>query len=203
MQAKYSVHLKKKAEIMVPNLVFMEPYKKVENQSMKPHILEYPLDCNAWNKTNTCPSTYPKSYKPLNPNNSTCPEYFRWIYEDLRHWKNTGITREMLEKSKKYAHFRLIILDGKIYIERYVKYSIETRHLFTMYGIVQLIPENCLIWRSCLTPMTGRLSRRGNSGDLIPVHRHCSGTVQIGRAWILFSQIGHFGAGNYQSFHRP
>ncbi|XP_006345599.2 O-glucosyltransferase rumi homolog [Solanum tuberosum] len=179
--AKYSVHVKKKAESMVPSLVFIEPDKKVENQPMRPQILEYPLDCNAWNKTNTCPTTYPKSYKPLNPNNSTCPEYFRWIHEDLRHWKNTGITREMLEKSKKYAHFRLIILDGRIYIERYAKYSIETRHLFTMYGIVQLLrfypgklPNLEIMFDTDDRPVIPeREFRRPDSGPP-PLFRYCS-----------------------------
>ncbi|KAK4379342.1 hypothetical protein RND71_001204 [Anisodus tanguticus] len=67
---------------------------------------------------------------------------FRWIHEDLKPWKETGITRKMLEKAKWNAYFRLTILDGRIYVEKYntmLKRFIQTRHLFTMYGIVQLL----------------------------------------------------------------
>lgn len=42
----------------------------------------------------------------------TCPVYFRWMYEDLRPWNRTGISVDMVEQAKSYAHFRLIILDG-------------------------------------------------------------------------------------------
>ncbi|XP_016464518.2 uncharacterized protein LOC107787454 [Nicotiana tabacum] len=156
-------------------------HRKVANSKIKPQTFEYSLDCNAWNKTNTCPKTYPTSYKPLNPNNLTCPEYFRWIYEDLRHWKNTGITREMLEKAKKHANFRLVILDGKIYIERYEKYSIQTRHLFTMYGIVQLLrwypgklPNLEIMFDTNDRPVIAAKDfRQPNSGPP-PLFRYCS-----------------------------
>lgn len=109
--------------------------------------LEFPLHCNAWNQTNICPTNYPKTYKPnqdrsssSNTNNqsSSCPNYFRWIHEDLRHWKETGITKEMIEGGRKHAHFKLVIINGKAYVEKY-KPWIQTRGLFTMWGISQLL----------------------------------------------------------------
>ncbi|CAL9237087.1 unnamed protein product [Arabidopsis halleri] len=69
---------------------------------------------------------------------STCPSYFRWIHEDLRPWKETGITRGMLEKARRTAHFRVVILDGRVYVKKY-RNSIQTRDVFTLWGIVQLL----------------------------------------------------------------
>ncbi|XP_042512570.1 protein O-glucosyltransferase 1-like [Macadamia integrifolia] len=69
----------------------------------------------------------------------SCPDYFKWIHEDLRPWKVTGITREMVERgAKSSADFRLVIVNGRAYIERY-KTSFQTRDLFTWWGIVQLL----------------------------------------------------------------
>ncbi|XP_038906932.1 O-glucosyltransferase rumi-like isoform X2 [Benincasa hispida] len=70
--------------------------------------------------------------------NATCPPHFRWIHEDLRPWRETGITREMVERARKMAHFRVVIVDGRVYVEKY-KRSIQTRDLFTMWGLLQLV----------------------------------------------------------------
>ncbi|KAL3349045.1 hypothetical protein AABB24_022269 [Solanum stoloniferum] len=157
-------------------------YKKVAAPTIQPQILEFPLDCSAWNQSNKCPINYPTSYKPLNPNNSTCPEYFRWIHEDLKPWKETGITREMLERGKRNAHFRLIILDGKIYVEKYnTKKFIQTRHLYTMYGIVQLLrwypgklPNLEIMFDTDDRPVVrSKDYRKPNSGPP-PLFRYCS-----------------------------
>ncbi|TKY70933.1 KDEL motif-containing protein 1 [Spatholobus suberectus] len=67
-----------------------------------------------------------------------CPEYFRWIHEDLRAWKESGISREMVERAKERAHFRLVVKKGRVYVEKYKK-SIQTRDVFTMWGILQLL----------------------------------------------------------------
>ncbi|KAF3681996.1 hypothetical protein FXO37_02620 [Capsicum annuum] len=157
-------------------------YKKFASPTIQPQVGEFPLDCAAWNQSNTCPRNYPTSYKPLNPNNSTCPEYFRWIHEDLKPWKETGITREMLEKGKRHAHFRLIILDGKIYVEKYnTKRFIQTRHLYTMYGIVQLLrwypgklPNLEIMFDTDDRPIVrSKDYRKPNSGPP-PLFRYCS-----------------------------
>ncbi|KAK1412229.1 hypothetical protein QVD17_33306 [Tagetes erecta] len=103
-------------------------------------VHDFPLECVAWNQTQSCPNNYPTTHTNPNPSltNNTCPDYFRWIHEDLRHWRATGITRDMVEIAKQSAHFRLIILDGKLYVEKFRK-SIQTRDLFTLWGFQQLL----------------------------------------------------------------
>ncbi|KAL5565623.1 hypothetical protein UlMin_028787 [Ulmus minor] len=103
-----------------------------------PQTLEFPLSCTKKNIKQTCPRTYPTSHNPSRPSNLTCPSYFRWIHEDLGRWKETGITREMVEKARRTAHFRLVIVDGKAYIETYRR-SFQTRDVFTQWGILQLL----------------------------------------------------------------
>ncbi|XWS38383.1 hypothetical protein CRYUN_Cryun19dG0126400 [Craigia yunnanensis] len=114
--------------------------------SEKPKILiqkiEIPLNCSgSKNQTQTCPTNYPKTFQTedLDPSpNRVCPDYFRWIHEDLRPWKTSGITRDMVERAKKSATFRLIIIGGKAYVENYRK-GIQTRDVFTIWGILQLL----------------------------------------------------------------
>ncbi|KAH7841062.1 hypothetical protein Vadar_025074 [Vaccinium darrowii] len=95
------------------------------------------------NPTQTCPSNYPTKMVETEINddpssNSTCPDYFRLIHEDLRPFKATGITRDMVERAKRTAHFRVAIVKGKVYVEKYKK-SIQTRDVFTLWGILQLL----------------------------------------------------------------
>ncbi|OUZ99426.1 Lipopolysaccharide-modifying protein [Macleaya cordata] len=67
-----------------------------------------------------------------------CPDYFRWIHEDLRPWMNTGITMEMVSRAERTASFRLIIVKGKAYVEMYGN-AYESRDIFTLWGILQLL----------------------------------------------------------------
>ncbi|XP_048319394.2 uncharacterized protein LOC107429904 [Ziziphus jujuba] len=116
--------------------------KKQQNPHRRVH--EFPLNCtNNGNQTSntTCPRNYPTIFQSeeINPSSEiVCPNYFRWIHEDLRPWKDRGITRDMVERAKKTAHFRLVIVDGKAYVENYKK-SIQTRDVFTIWGILQLL----------------------------------------------------------------
>lgn len=99
-----------------------------------------PLDCAAFNLTRKCPAYFPTSISenPGGPSVSACPEYFRWIHEDLRPWAGTGITREMVERAKTTANFRLVIVNGKVYLEKYRR-AFQTRDVFTLWGILQLL----------------------------------------------------------------
>ncbi|KAK4839518.1 hypothetical protein QYF36_022503 [Acer negundo] len=100
-----------------------------------------PLNCNALNHTGTCPGDYPttpENYTENRPSPATCPDYFRWIHEDLRPWAHTGITREAIERAKRTANFRLVIVNGKAYVETFQK-SFQTRDVFTLWGILQLL----------------------------------------------------------------
>lgn len=114
----------------------------IKHQRKIPKRIEIPLNCSTGEKTQTCPPNYPTEKFEINDDdpssNSTCPDYFRWIHEDLRPFKATGITRDMVERAKRTAHFRLVIVEGTVYVEKYKK-SIQTRDVFTLWGILQLL----------------------------------------------------------------
>ena len=116
----------------------------IRTTEKSPKKQEFPLKCTKGNETQTCPiNYYPTTTthnpdRPISSSNETCPSYFRWIHEDLRHWKHTGITRDMVERARKTAHFRLVIVDGKAYVEKY-RQSIQTRDMFSLWGILQLL----------------------------------------------------------------
>ncbi|KAG8652893.1 hypothetical protein MANES_06G147700v8 [Manihot esculenta] len=102
--------------------------------------IEIPLNCDVLNLTRTCPRDYPTTFSqdPDRPSPPTCPQYFRWIHEDLRPWARTGISRDMVERAKTTANFRLAIVNGRAYLETYEK-AFQTRDVFTLWGILQLL----------------------------------------------------------------
>ncbi|KAJ9681523.1 hypothetical protein PVL29_020411 [Vitis rotundifolia] len=106
----------------------------------KPHSqkFEYSLNCREGNMSQTCPVTGPVAFEPAEPPSETCPEYFRWIYEDLRPWMDTGITRAMVEKARPTASIRIVVVDGKVYMEKYKSVN-HNRDEFTIWGILQLL----------------------------------------------------------------
>ncbi|XP_072993765.1 uncharacterized protein [Typha latifolia] len=112
----------------------------LKNDIKPPPLQPINLTCPS-NKTvksicSATPSSSPPS-SPLYPSPS-CPEYFRYIYEDLRPWIATGITRATAKKAQKLASFRVVVVDGRAYVERY-KSCFQTRKMFTLWGIVQLL----------------------------------------------------------------
>ncbi|CAI9101803.1 OLC1v1039218C1 [Oldenlandia corymbosa var. corymbosa] len=156
-------------------------------------MIQFPLNCAAWSEANKkCPKTYPIKHQPSLINhlessskNGTCPDYFRWIHEDLRPWKETGITRKMLEGARKHAHFRLVILDGKVYVEKF-KESIQSRALFTMWGIVQLarwypgrLPDLELMFDCDDRPVIASTAYRGRNSGPPPLFRYCSDSKHL------------------------
>ncbi|KAL3618645.1 hypothetical protein CASFOL_037464 [Castilleja foliolosa] len=187
--------------ILIPVLVFaagwvdFEKYagylsfQKALNNSTRntKNTLEFPwiLNCSAWNHTNTCPKDYPNSSTRNEPSSnpspgSTCPEYFRWIHEDLKHWKQTGITKEMVEKARSMAHFKLTILDGKVYVEN-LRPSFQTRALFTVWGVVQMmrwypgkLPDLELMFQSGDSTVVQAKNFQQPGSDPPPLFRYCS-----------------------------
>jgi len=102
---------------------------------------EYIINCTSSGVTITCPANYPpKSMPNVNFRSSrTCPEYFRWIHEDLKIWKEKGIERQMIEMiPKNHTHFRLVIVNGTAYVQQNLKCPI-TRDDGTLWGILQLL----------------------------------------------------------------
>ncbi|KAL6290247.1 hypothetical protein ACE6H2_007757 [Prunus campanulata] len=145
---------------------------------------EFPLQCiKGINVTQGCPITYPTTHDPANPSrpsNLTCPSYFRWIHEDLRPWKETGITRDMIERARRTAHFRLLIVDGKAYIEKY-RQSIQTRDMFTLWGILQLLrvypgrlPDLELMFDCDDRPVVRSKDFQGPNAGPPPLFRYCA-----------------------------
>uniref|UniRef100_A0A1J3INL7 O-glucosyltransferase rumi-like protein n=1 Tax=Noccaea caerulescens TaxID=107243 RepID=A0A1J3INL7_NOCCA len=101
-----------------------------------------PVDCTSFlneSRSGSCSRTPQPDYNHnQTESNRSCPDYFKWIHEDLKPWRETGITREMVERAKTTAHFRLVIVNGKVFVENYRK-SIQTRDAFTLWGIIQLL----------------------------------------------------------------
>jgi len=91
------------------------------------------------NRSGSCSRTPQPGYNNnQTESNRACPDYFKWIHEDLKPWRETGITREIVERGQTTAHFRLLIVNGKVFVENYKK-SIQTRDVFTLWGILQLL----------------------------------------------------------------
>ncbi|KAH8488637.1 hypothetical protein Peur_059713 [Populus x canadensis] len=147
---------------------------------------EFPLRCATGNLKQTCPENYPTKHNPTTnpdrPSNltSTCPSYFQWIHDDLRHWKETGITQDMIERARKTAHFRLVIVNGKAYVEKY-RQSIQTRDMFTLWGILQLLrlypgrlPDLELMFDCDDRPVIPSKHFRGPNAAPPPLFRYCS-----------------------------
>ncbi|CAB4300343.1 unnamed protein product [Prunus armeniaca] len=144
---------------------------------------EFPLQCiEGINVTQGCPRTYPNTHDPANPSrpsNLTCPSYFRWIHEDLRPWKETGITRDMIERAHMTANFKLFIVDGKAYIEKY-RQSVQSRDMFTLWGILQLLrvypgrlPDLELIFSCGDLPVIPSKKFRGPNANPPPSFHYC------------------------------
>ncbi|EXB29381.1 hypothetical protein L484_001024 [Morus notabilis] len=104
-----------------------------------PHRTEAPLNYTVYGCTGTCSTLYDeKEEDHEQPPGATCPEYFRWIHEDLKPWAREGITRESLERARMGAYFRLVIVNGKAYVEKY-RDSYQTRDVISLWGFLQLL----------------------------------------------------------------
>lgn len=68
----------------------------------------------------------------------SCPDYFRHIHSDLDPWRGVGITREAVERGRPHAHFRLVVVGGRAFVETYHR-AFQTRDVFTLWGILQLL----------------------------------------------------------------
>ncbi|GKU88198.1 hypothetical protein SLEP1_g2492 [Rubroshorea leprosula] len=142
---------------------------------------EIPLNCSYEGLPGTCPSNYPLTIE-LDESSSAaaCPEYFRWIHQDLKPWKSTGITREMVERGRAHAHFRLVIVNGKAYVENYIK-PFQTRDMFTIWGILQLlrlypgmVPDlELMFWCEDRPVVRKRLYQGPNATAPPPVFHYC------------------------------
>ncbi|XP_047965363.1 protein O-glucosyltransferase 1-like [Salvia hispanica] len=110
------------------------------NLETGPEATHIPLNCSLGELSRTCPASYYLSQVSAEASSppSSCPDYFHWIYEDLSPWRETGITREMVMSARRTANFRLVVVDGKAYVEQYGR-PYQSRDTFTLWGILQLL----------------------------------------------------------------
>lgn len=162
-----------------------KPSEPIIISKKPPNKTEFLLNCSSGNLPQTCPANYYPStfHSPSDPDRplpATCPEHFRWIHEDLRPWRETGITREMVESARRTANFRLVIKNGRAYVETYQK-SFQSRDTFTLWGILQLlrkypgrVPDLDLMFDCVDWPVVvARRYRGANATAPPPVFRYC------------------------------
>lgn len=127
--------------ILTPKAVANYPS---QNLQTAPKAIDIPLNCSMGDVFRACPANYYPSHIVVEDKASSstpppsCPDYFRWIYDDLWPWRETGITKQMVMSASRTANFRLVVLDGRAYVETYRK-SFQSRDTFTLWGILQLL----------------------------------------------------------------
>lgn len=85
----------------------------------------------------------------------------------------------MVEMARRTANFRLVIVNGKAYIEKY-RQSIQTRDKFTLWGILQLLrlypgrlPDLELMFDCDDRPVVRSDNFRGPNAGAPPLFRYC------------------------------
>lgn len=92
-----------------------------------------------------------------------------------------------MEIAKDYAHFRLVIVKGKAYVEKYRK-PFQTRDVFTIWGILQLlrlypgmVPDLELMFRCGDIPMMKKKDFQGPNATSLPsVFHYCGHDDTLG-----------------------
>lgn len=138
-----------------------------------------PIPFTCGNGTATCPATpAPPSTRPTGGPTPSCPDYFRYIHDDLRPWRGAGITREAVERARPYAYFRLVVVGGRAYVETYRR-AYQTRDVFTQWGILQLmrryagrVPDLDIMF-ACDDPGQVRATDFPTPSEAPPVFRYC------------------------------
>ena len=112
----------------------------------------------------------------------SCPEYFQWIYEDLAPWRRSKITKENLKAAQSHAAFRVIIVDGRLYIDFYYA-CVLPRVMFTLWGLLQLlerypgmVPDVDLMFDCMDRPTISKHNYRHDGPSPPPLFRYCSDT---------------------------
>ncbi|KAE8733329.1 Downstream target of A 2 [Hibiscus syriacus] len=114
--------------------IFTSPSSRIHHE-----MIEYPLNCsNAHYLTHTCPDDYPSVFEPEESTTEICPDYFRWLHQDLKQWRSSGIIVDAIERGIPSETFRLVIVNGDAYVEKY-RPAFQTRDEFTIWGILQLL----------------------------------------------------------------
>lgn len=100
---------------------------------------QFPIHCAGENQKQTCPTSYPTKHEPVdNLSQPSCHSHFRWIYEDLKPWRDVGIAKDVFDKPHGYATFKVVIVDGKAYLKKRNR-AVETRDVWSIWGLLQLL----------------------------------------------------------------
>ncbi|XP_052205187.1 uncharacterized protein LOC127810009 isoform X3 [Diospyros lotus] len=178
--------------ILPTGATHVAPQKHTEIPKKPRRKIEIPLNCTSGSQTRTCPASYFYSTGSVSQDDqdgqepATCPEYFRWIHEDLRPWRETGVTSEMVERARRTANFRLVIVKGRAYVERYQK-GFQSRDIFTLWGILQLlrrypgkVPDLDLMFDCVDWPVVIAKHYRGpNATAPPPLFRYCANDATL------------------------
>lgn len=175
------------------NAIFSSPSQaQLPNPTVLYH-LHCPLNlsntptCTKFPSNTSPPPIQPPTPPPITHPSTNCPSYFRWIHEDLRPWASTGISRATLERAKPEAAFRLVVVNGKAYLEKYHN-VFQTRDVFTLWGILQLlnmypgrVPDFELMFNCEDLPVVRAKDYEGGKGPPPPLFRYCKedATVDI------------------------
>ncbi|KAF0893706.1 hypothetical protein E2562_029386 [Oryza meyeriana var. granulata] len=128
------------------------------------------------------PAPAPEAAAAPTPSSSSlsCPAYFRWIHEDLRPWRDTGITREAVDGAHRYGpKFRVTVVAGRLHVARYGR-CFQTRDVFTQWGILQLlrrypgrVPDLDLMFDCQDLPVVNAGDHRGHTSSPPPLFGYC------------------------------
>ncbi|GMP61502.1 hypothetical protein CsSME_00023941 [Camellia sinensis var. sinensis] len=129
----------------------------------------------------TCPTHSLATIKSDESSSSgTCPEYFRWIHQDLNPWKEKGITKEMVESARSKAHMRIVIVNGRVYWKK-LRWVYQTRDVFNIWGILQLLrlyprklPDLDIMFECGDKPVIQKSDYSGsNANNVTPIFHYC------------------------------
>lgn len=140
--------------------------------------------------TNQTPSAGAASSAPPPREVPDCPAYFRWIHEDLRPWRGTGVTRGAVEGARRFApRLRVAVVAGRLYVARYGRRRcFQTRAAFTQWGILQLlrrypgrVPDLDLMFDCEDLPVVGAGERHGAQPQPPPppLFRYCGSEATL------------------------
>ncbi|CAL5340054.1 unnamed protein product [Camellia sinensis] len=129
----------------------------------------------------TCPTHSLATIKSDEPSSSrTCPEYFRWIHQDINPWKEKGITKEMVESAGSKAHMRIVVVNGRVYWKK-LRWVYQTRDVFNIWGILQLLrlypgklPNLDIMFECGDKPVIQKSDYGGsNANNVTPMFHYC------------------------------
>ncbi|GAB2302171.1 hypothetical protein Dimus_036188 [Dionaea muscipula] len=110
----------------------------------------------------------------------------------------------MVEEAKKYAHFRLVIVNGTAYVKQYEK-AYKTRDVLTLWGVLQLLklypgrlPNVDLMFQCHDWPSIGKDEYRRGEKDVVqappPLFHYCGSESTFDIVfpdWSLLGVTGH------------